>query len=156
MRPAGGGSSETISKAQLTDGWNLREGPLSVDMVSKLVALLNSQSPAAAPGGDGTESKGNGRRAGSGTAAQTSKHEDDPLRVHIKNVARETDNKGLGQFLSAKFGEITEVSVKHNTRRKPGYGFVTFACAESAAQALKVRAPFYFSRPLPVPAFLKP
>ena len=94
VRPMGGGSLETISRAQLTNGWTLREGPLSADTVSKLTALLDASSARAAAGGMGAERNGGaicseggqgaGRRSGGGAAPLPNPSGVDPLAVYVK------------------------------------------------------------------------
>ena len=144
----GGGPLETISKAQLSAGWNLREGQLSVDTVSKLTALLSADSAPVAGGagvdGNGTAKrtavKGTGNRTGGGVAAQTKQSVHDMLSVFVKGLDWGTDEEAIRRLFSTKFGEVAGVVLKQNqVSRKPGYAFVTFACAESVAQALEVR-----------------
>ena len=82
VRPMGGAPAGTISHAQLTNGWNLREGPLSADTVSKLAALLGG----AGAEGDGAANRsaggqGQGRRSGGGAAPAPNP---DPLAVYVK------------------------------------------------------------------------
>ena len=73
----GGASAETISKAQLTSGLRLREGPLSVDNVSKLAALLSAETAGAAGSEKtsdvGAAKKGTGKSTagGKGTGKRT-------------------------------------------------------------------------------------
>eukprot|EP01043_Picozoa_sp_COSAG02_P056032 COSAG02_NODE_6586_length_3476_cov_2.239266_3_plen_180_part_00 len=145
----GGGPLETISKAQLSAGWNLREGQLSVDTVSKLTTLLSADSAPVAGGagadGKGTAErtaggKGKGKRSRGGDAAQTNQSVSDILSIFVKGLDWGTDEEAIRRLFSTKFGEVTGVVLKQNqVSRKPGYAFVTFACAESVAQALEVR-----------------